>query len=213
MAFEQHYVRTSDQPTSWQYTLMSDRESSYDRECDGEPVTDAIANAAEIPQRAAEDIQLILEAEHDDFDSGAMGEETEFAGDSRYEEKGASDEAWQEERRNFEKSLKTEARFFSRTSARHLASIFDGIDELCTRSGRPLVVGGGPGTDFHLCLSRTGVSIRRQARRGALPARYPSRLSSGVRRGCGPNECARNFGFLWRQRSEGRDRGGASSGG
>jgi len=139
VSFEQHYVRTSDQPTSWQYTLMSDRESSYDRERDGEPVTDAIANAAEIPQRAAEDIQLILEAEHDDFDSGAMGEETEFAGDSRYEEKGASDEAWQEERRNFEKSLKTEARFFSRTSARHLASIFDGIDELCTRSGRPLV--------------------------------------------------------------------------
>jgi hypothetical protein len=32
--------------------------------------------------------------------------------------------------RGFENSLKTEARFFSRTAANHLASIFDGIDEL-----------------------------------------------------------------------------------
>lgn len=149
LAFEQHYIRTSDQPTSWQYALMSDRESSYDWSRDGEPVTDAIASAAEIPQNAAEDIQRILEAEHEDFDSAAMGEETEFSGDTHYEEKGTSDRVWQEEWRNFESALKTEARFFSRTAARHLASIFDGIDDLCTRSGQPLVVDAGPGTTFH----------------------------------------------------------------
>lgn len=149
LAFEQHYVRTSDQPTSWQYTLMSDRESSYDWSRDGEPVTDAIATAAEIPQEAAEDIQQLLEAEHDDFDAAAMGEETEFSGDSYYEEKGTSDRVWQEEWRNFENSLKTEARFFSRTAARHLASIFNGIDDLRTRDGHPLLVDAGPGTAFH----------------------------------------------------------------
>lgn len=149
VAFEQHYTRTSDQPTSWQCTLLSDRESSYDWSRDGEPVTDAIANAAEIPQEAAEDIQQILEAEHEDFDSAAMGEETEFSDDSQYEEKGTSDRVWQEEWRSFESSLKTEARFFSRTAARHLASIFDGIDGLRTQSGQPLVVDAGPGTDFH----------------------------------------------------------------
>lgn len=149
LAFEQHYIRTSDQPTSWQYTLMSDRESSYDWSRDGEPVTDAIASAAEIPQHAAEDIQQILEAEHDDFDSAAMGEETEFSGETHYEEKGTSDRVWQEDWRTFESSLKTEARFFSRTAARHLASIFDGIDDLRTRSGQPLVVDAGPGMAFH----------------------------------------------------------------
>jgi hypothetical protein len=149
VAFEQNYIRTSDQPTSWQYTLMSDRESSYDWYRDGEPVTDAIANAAEIPQEAAEDIQQILEAEHEDFDSAAMGEETEFSGDTHYEEKGTSDRVWQEEWRNFENSLKTEARFFSRRAARHLASIFDGLDDLRTHRGQPLVVDAGPGTGFH----------------------------------------------------------------
>ena len=51
--------------------------------------------------------------------------------------------------RRFENSLKTEARFFSRTVASCLASIFDGIDELQTRDGRSLVVDAGPGTDFH----------------------------------------------------------------
>ena len=51
--------------------------------------------------------------------------------------------------RSFENSLKTEARFFSRTAANHLTSIFDGIGELQTRDGRPLVVDAGPGTDFH----------------------------------------------------------------
>jgi hypothetical protein len=51
--------------------------------------------------------------------------------------------------RSLENSLKTEARFFSRTAANRLASIFDGIGELQTRDGRPLVVDAGPGTDFH----------------------------------------------------------------
>ncbi|MDB5605149.1 MAG: hypothetical protein JWP25_2049 [Bradyrhizobium sp.] len=51
--------------------------------------------------------------------------------------------------RSFENSLKIEARFFSRTAANYLASIFDGIGDLQTRDGRPLVVDAGPGTDFH----------------------------------------------------------------
>jgi hypothetical protein len=55
--FEQHYVRTSDQPNSWQYARLSDKESDYDWERDGEPVVFAIMNAAEIPETAAQDIQ------------------------------------------------------------------------------------------------------------------------------------------------------------
>jgi hypothetical protein len=51
--------------------------------------------------------------------------------------------------RRFENSLKTEARFFSRTLANRLTSIFDGIDKLQTRDGRSLVADAGPGTDFH----------------------------------------------------------------
>lgn len=49
----------------------------------------------------------------------------------------------------FENSLKTEARFFSRKVANRLTLIFDGLDELQTSDGRPLVVDAGPGTDLH----------------------------------------------------------------
>jgi HEPN/RES N-terminal domain 1 len=122
-AFQQHYVRTSDQSNDWEHMLLRDRESSYEWYRHGEPVTDSIMNAADIPQAAADDIQKILADKHEDFDLAAMGEETEFADDSYYEEKRATDETWQEEWRSFENSLKTEARFFSRTAAKHLPPV------------------------------------------------------------------------------------------
>jgi hypothetical protein len=129
--------------------LQRDKELSYEWNRHGEDVVCAIQNAAEISDDAAQDIQSILEEEHGDFDSASMGEETEFASDSYYQKRKVSDAAWREEWRRFENSLKTEARFFSRTAAAHLAAIFDGVDDLRTRQGEPLVVDAGPGTGFH----------------------------------------------------------------
>ncbi|WP_164939703.1 RES domain-containing protein [Bradyrhizobium zhanjiangense] len=77
-----------------------------------------------------------------------MGEETDFAGDSYYQEKKVSAETWQAEWAEFEKSLKTEARFFSQSAAAHLGSIFSGIDQLRTLKGEPLVVDAGPEAAF-----------------------------------------------------------------
>ncbi|MGA3846819.1 RES family NAD+ phosphorylase [Ralstonia nicotianae] len=154
-AFEEHYNRTSDQPNSWEERMLADKESHYDWERDGTPVVDAIADAAEIPQGAAEDVLAILEERHGDFDKDAMGEESEFSSDSYYEEKNPDDQGWQEEWHNFEHSLKTQARFFSHTAANHLAQVFGDIDKLKTRDGRPLVVGAGPETALdHLYRAR-----------------------------------------------------------
>ncbi|AIC31308.1 RES domain-containing protein (plasmid) [Rhizobium etli bv. mimosae str. IE4771] len=128
--------------------MLSDRESDYEWDRDGEQTAYAIMNSADMPDAAAEDIQQILDDKFCDFDSAAMGEETEFSSDAYYEQKGTSDQAWQEEWRSFEKSLKTEARFFSRAAASHLTAIFNGIDVMRSRDGRPLVVDAGPGTGF-----------------------------------------------------------------
>ena len=95
--FDQHYYRTSDQPNSYQQTLLSDKESDYDWERDGEPAVYAIMNAADMPESAASDIQQILEKRFFDFDSAAAGEENEFSSQSYYEEKGTNDARWQEE--------------------------------------------------------------------------------------------------------------------
>lgn len=154
-AFEDHYVRTSDQPNSWQERMIADRESDYDWERDGTPVVDAITDAAQIPSAAAEDVLAILEERHGDFDKDCMGEETEFSSDSYYEEKGPNDRGWHEEWGRFEHSLKTQARFFSHKAAEHLAGVFGGIDKLTTRDARNLVVVAGPGTSLaHLYRAR-----------------------------------------------------------
>lgn len=144
IAFADHYVRTSDQPNSWQQSLLSDRESSYDWERDGQPVLDAIEEAAVIPREAAEDVIEILGDRHGDFDSAAMGDETEFSSDSYYEEKGTSAQSWHKEWRTFEQSLKSEARFFSRSASELLARIFGNIDALKTKPRHPLVAHVGP---------------------------------------------------------------------
>lgn len=147
-AFEQHYRRTPDQPTGYQYSMLSDKELDYDWERDGEQTTDAIMNAAIISEYAAKDIQKILEEKYNDFEFATMGEETEFASDAHYEEASVSDQRWQREWFWFEESLKTESRFFSRSASRLLSSVFNDIDQMQTNHGQPLVIDIGPETKF-----------------------------------------------------------------
>ena len=145
-AFQQHYERTADHPDSWEERLLADRESNYDWERAGDIVVWAIVNAASIEENVAQDIQAILEEKHGDFDSAVMGAETEFSSDSHYEERPANDERWQMAWADFEQSLKTEARFFSRSAATHLSSLFSAIETMSTIDDRPMVVDAGPST-------------------------------------------------------------------
>ncbi len=144
VAFDQHFRRTSDQPTSLQRSMISDRESTYDWERDGLPVVEAIENAADIPSGAALDVQAILEHEHSDYDPSAPFEESEFDSESYYEKRETDESRWREAWAEFEKSIKTEARHFNRSATVHLASVFGGIDSMKAIDGRPLVVEGGP---------------------------------------------------------------------
>lgn len=146
--FDQHYVRTSDQPNDWQSMALRDKESSYEWERDGEPVVYAIMNAAKIPELAAQDIQQILEEKHSDFEAMTMSDETEFASGSSYEERGTDIQAWWELWTTFENSLKTEARFFSDGAEKSLKSVFSGIDSMLTDDGKTMVVDAGSGTQY-----------------------------------------------------------------
>ena len=145
-AFEDHFVRTATEPDGFEYALLSDKDSTYDWEREGEETIYAVMNAADIPEAAARDIQEVLEDKHAEFDSSAMGDETEFDSDAHYIEKGTSDEEWQTEWRAFERSLKSQARFFNQTGAQHLTAIFKDIEMMETRQKRRAVVDAGPGT-------------------------------------------------------------------
>lgn len=146
VAFEQHYTRTAENPDSFQYAMMKDREIDYDWEREGERTVYAIMNAAIIPEDAAQDLQEILAERYGDYEAAKLSEETEFDADAHYEEIMPSSREWLESWYAFETSIKTEARLFSRSGAAQLASIFAGIDKMATHNNEPIVVTAGPDT-------------------------------------------------------------------
>lgn len=174
LVFEQHYVRTSTQPSSMQYAMLADKESAYSWDRDGVPVDEAIADAASIDQPIAMDIREVLADRFGDWDAAMAGQETEFDGESYYQRKSAGSGRWASEWDDFERSLKTEARFFSRSAMGHLAELFESIDTLKTRNGAPVLVEAGPGfpiaslyrarsfprySDIHAALARPDLHL------------------------------------------------------
>ncbi|MEZ2336279.1 RES family NAD+ phosphorylase [Mucilaginibacter sp. RCC_168] len=139
-AFQIFHIRTSDEMDSMEERMHFDRESDYNWERSGEQVIDAIAIAIEAENEIAEDIQAVLEDKYYDHSSAEIGEETEYASDSYYTTKSLEDKSWQQEWAKFEKSLKTENRFFNHAGAKHLTEIFTGLEETKTDKKSPIVI-------------------------------------------------------------------------
>jgi hypothetical protein len=155
VAFLSHFSATATDPDAIEWAMQKDPQIGYSWERKGEPTVRAIMNAANIDEEAAHDIQRILADEHGDIGFDGIGEETPFSDEAHYEEIMPSDDEWRESWRNFERSLKSEARFFSRNAVAQLAALFDDVDSMRTRSGRPLIVPAGPGTSLdHLFRAR-----------------------------------------------------------
>lgn len=135
--------------------MLRGKEIDYEWERKGGETLYAIMDAAHISEEIAQDVQAILSYRHFDFEEAIMGMEAEFSDDAHYEEIVPRDEHWQQEWDSFEKQIKTEARFFSRTAAAHLGELFDRIDEMRTEDGRSLVETIGPATNItHLYRGR-----------------------------------------------------------
>lgn len=144
IAFEQHFTRTSDEPNALQSMMLRDREGSYDFEREGEQTVYAIMNALNSSEGLASDLQQYLEEKHSDWDVAMCGGESEFDADAHYEEIMPDNGAWHDEWYRFETNLKRETRFFSTTAQEYLKSIFGGIEQMKTSSGKSVVVEAGP---------------------------------------------------------------------
>lgn len=154
-AFEDHFSRTAQEPDGYESAMMRDREIDYEWYREGQETKQAIADAAQVSEEIASDVQSILEDRHYSRHEAEVGEEGEFSEEAHYEEIMPKDERWHEEWNSFERSIKTEARFFSRTAASHLSRLFDQIDQMRTRDNRSLVVRAGPDTEIsHLYRGR-----------------------------------------------------------
>lgn len=147
-AFEDHYERTPTEPDGFEAAMHNDPESNYEWERHGEQVLWAIANAADIKEKPAEDVLAVLEDRHSDFESAKMGEECDFDGDSYYAEKDAGCDEFSQSWNEFEQGLKSEARFFSKSAQARLDEIFANLSELKTDKGAPVVVNAGPEADI-----------------------------------------------------------------
>jgi len=122
------------------------KEGDYDWERKGEPIVEVIQAYAYIEPKPADDIRSVLEDRHFDRERMETGEEGPFDEDAHYAVAKVDDAESQASWLHFEQSLKTEARYFSRTAEWTLKSIFEGMGEHKTRDGRPMVVEAGPGT-------------------------------------------------------------------
>ncbi|RVP09735.1 RES domain-containing protein [Sinorhizobium meliloti] len=154
-AFQRHFTRARMEMNSYEWAAHKDPESSFEFEPNGEQTVYAILNAADVSEAIAEDIQQVLQDRYSDFEAAQIGDTTEYDSELHYEELQPDGREWQETWESFERSLKTEARFFSARALAVLNSVFSGIDDMKTRHGGSLVVEGGPGTPYeHLYRAR-----------------------------------------------------------
>src|SRR5258708_5592989 len=114
IALKEHYYRTRSEPTGMEYAMM--KEGDYDWEREGDPISQVICDCAWIDGRPAEDVRKVLEARHFNWDHAQMGYENIFAAEACYASAEVDDRALQASWYQFEKSLKTQARYFSQTA-------------------------------------------------------------------------------------------------
>lgn len=143
-AFEKHFVRTPDSPSSYESSLQADKESDYEWYRDGYPIADVIADAVGVSESIACDIQCVLEEDHQDWESSKMGEESEFSTDSHYIEVTQGENYLHDKWHEFERILKTETRFFNREAFTLLESIFKDLNQIQTSNGKALTRKVGP---------------------------------------------------------------------
>ena len=144
--FDQNFVRTEDEPTGMEYTMS--KESDYQWERSGEDIAELLQEVGHIEPEVAESIRQLLEDKHFDFDEAAMGEEGDFAPDSRYTDRKVESDEFHSEWRSFEESLKTKSRYFSKRATLTLLTLFNGIHRSTTAGNRPVILTAGPETSI-----------------------------------------------------------------
>lgn len=150
-ALESHYQRTSPEPSDLEMGMI--RHGIRDWERDGEPVIQVICDVAQINEKPAEHIRRVLAnrncdriVENYQRIIEEFGYEGPFDEDAQYIEKDVDDKEYHERWSNFEHSIKTKTRFFSKHATATLDSIFDVLLSPQYNS-ESLIIEAGPNQD------------------------------------------------------------------
>jgi RES domain/HEPN/RES N-terminal domain 1 len=114
----------------------------------GSAIVEVISSAAEIDEPIADEIRQILASRHEDtgVDDEALPERP-FDASAHYSKRAQVDDwDFHSDWYDFERTLKTKARYFNWKAEQVLRAIFERIHEQNTADGHPVVVDAGPGT-------------------------------------------------------------------
>lgn len=139
----EHFYQTATEPSGLEYIAAKEGEKDWERA--GQPVIELIEELARINPEPATDLQKVLYHRHYDFDSAQIGEELQYETDSQYAERDFETAAAHAEWKAFERVLKSQERYFSKTAEDFLSRIFNGIADYKTHSGNSVIVEAGPG--------------------------------------------------------------------
>ncbi|MGL1921661.1 MAG: RES family NAD+ phosphorylase [Hyphomicrobiales bacterium] len=142
--FEIHFERTASEPDGYERAMQSDKEFGYDWWREGDTTENAIRDALGCEENLARDLQIFLQEEHSDIEIIMCGEECEFGYDVHYEQIMPNSNRWHQKWHEFEKTLKTETRFFNKAVTEFLNSLFSDIEKLTSFKGETVILTAGP---------------------------------------------------------------------
>lgn len=135
---EEHFEITSADPPDEMPTYIL-KEIGYERE--GDFVEDLISNLLEEPtKRICSEVRKIISSETHCHEDAQMGIENPYEKSAKYIEKQTDDSDYQEKWTQFENSIKTKSRFFSREAIDVLSSIFEDVESKTTWKGESVLV-------------------------------------------------------------------------
>lgn len=150
----QHYAITPSEPEPWLSAYMRDKEYDGDdwyRE--GMDLSDTIGELVSFPKDLLFDVCSKLNIneiwEIPGFD--------ECDDDPHFDMSINRDSNWEDKWHDLEQSIKNESRFFNREVERTLDEVFAGLDNLKTKTGKPVIVQAGPQSEHIKSLFRARV--------------------------------------------------------
>ncbi|MEJ1402437.1 MAG: RES domain-containing protein [Candidatus Sedimenticola sp. (ex Thyasira tokunagai)] len=173
---EEHFYMTSPDPEG--IDLLAAKEGYWEQP--GEPVAYAIMNLIDSSEELAEAIRECLSDKYDPWGKDAMIDPCPYADDSQYEEKAIDTYEFQESWTSFRQEILSRYRFFNQAAKSALEHLFQGVAQLVTHDGDPVVRVFGPSDSmFRARLAKSNGALEEILKTtpeslGAPPGRYAS---------------------------------------
>ena len=132
---ENYFVQTASEPEGYEYLLA--KEGLWERP--GEQVGDLICGIAVIEPEIGEAIWEYLSQQYDAAGKDALLEEQPYESDAQYAERQVDTYEFSESWMSFKRSIRAQYRFFNSHARDVLGRIFQGLGQLVTTDGEPVL--------------------------------------------------------------------------